>query len=1048
MATPDNNTTPFFTISQEQYSNQNNIDSLLGETKWGNGPLGTEVQGLEYSFMQSPPLLQDGYNPGGAVPEGTTIEQFLQNFSPLTNEQVIAADTAMNAWAEVANITFNRIDNETAELVGDIRFGRSIQVNDGRTASAFYPSNHPTAGDIWFSSQDNDGKAAFNINVDNGSITSKGTYAYATFLHEIGHALGLKHPHEDGVIANLNIDTTAYSVMSYRSYVGQPVDDGYQQNFYPTTPMINDIAAIQYLYGKNMNTRNGNTIYSWKPNEQIFETIWDAGGTDTIDWSNQNSDAKIDLSVNKLGEEVKWSELGQGYNNGIATENKNLAIAYDIEIENANGGSGNDTIIGNQFANQLKGNQGHDSLEGGAGNDTLDGGLDNDSMSGGQGDDSYYVDNPFDTITEWNFQGNDIVYSSSGDYTLSNNLEKLNLLEGSGAINGTGNQLNNIITGNSSDNSLNGLGGNDTLIGAGGNDSYYVDVIGDKIIELSGEGNDTVYSLITYTLGENLENLTLNGNAEIDGIGNNLDNIITGNSSDNYLKGGDGNDELDGGLGNDSMSGQLGDDIYYVDSINDTVIELTNQGKDTVYSSITYKLGENLENLALNGNTEINGTGNNLENIIIGNNNNNYLEGLTGNDTLIGGNGNDTLDGGFDNDSMSGELGDDSYYVDSVNDTITELNNEGNDTVYSAITYTLGENLENLTLIGNDAINGTGNSLNNIITGNSVNNSLKGKQGNDKLIGGKGADILDGGEGNDTASYSTATNGLTANLTNSQENTGDAQGDIFQSIENLEGSEFGDRLFGDVQNNDIRGLGGDDFLDGLTGDDTMSGGTGNDTYKVENVNDVVIENANQGIDTVDAAIDYVLSENVENLNLLEGTAALNGTGNELNNIINGNTGNNTLNGEAGNDTLFGFSGSDVISGGDGDDSIIGGLGNESFVPGSLGKINGVPGSDILTGGNGNDAFIYNNIADTGDLITDFTVGDDKIVITELLQSLGYGGSDPINDGFLGFKQASDSLAVLQIDPDGASSDLFGAVPFVLLNNVSAAALNDSSNFVF
>ncbi len=116
----------------------------------------------------------------------------------------------------------------------------------------------------------------------------------------------------------------------------------------------------------------------------------------------------------------------------------------------------------------------------------------------------------------------------------------------------------------------------------------------------------------------------------------------------------------------------------------------------------------------------------------------------------------------------------------------------------------------------------------------------------------------------------------------------------------------------------------------------MSGGTGNDSYKVESVNDVVIENANQGIDTVDAAIDYVLSENVENLNLLEGTAALNGTGNGLNNIINGNTGNNNLNGEAGNDVLIGLSGSDVISGGDGNDSIIGGLGNESFVPGSLG----------------------------------------------------------------------------------------------------------------
>ncbi|MEO0929009.1 MAG: furin, partial [Cyanobacteria bacterium J06643_13] len=172
-----------------------------------------------------------------------------------------------------------------------------------------------------------------------------------------------------------------------------------------------------------------------------------------------------------------------------------------------------------------------------------------------------------------------------------------------------------------------------------------------------------------------------------------------------------------------------------------------------------------------------------------------------------------------------------------------------------------------------------GDENSNIIFGEEGKDSLQGKQGDDKLIGGKDGDVIDGGEGNDTASYFTATDGVTANLTNSQENTDDAQGDSFQSIENLEGSEFGDRLFGDVQNNDIRGLGGDDYLDGLTGEDTMSGSIGNDTYKVENVNDVVIENIDQGIDTVDSAIDYTLGANLENLNLLEGTAALNGTGN-------------------------------------------------------------------------------------------------------------------------------------------------------------------------
>ncbi|MCJ8281914.1 MAG: type I secretion C-terminal target domain-containing protein [Rivularia sp. ALOHA_DT_140] len=403
----------------------------------------------------------------------------------------------------------------------------------------------------------------------------------------------------------------------------------------------------------------------------------------------------------------------------------------------------------------------------------------------------------------------------------------------------------------------------------------------------------------------------------------------------------------------------------------------------------------------------------------------------------IGNVGNDTLDGGNGNDTISYRRETDKVNVNLEAGIATEFS--GDTDTLTSIENVIGS-------AGDDEIIGDDNS--NIIFGEEGKDSLQGKQGDDKLIGGKDGDVIDGGEGNDTTSYFTAKEAVTANLTNTQENTGDAQGDSFQSIENLEGSEFGDRLIGDVQNNDIRGLGGDDSLDGLTGDDTMSGGSGNDTYKVESVNDVVIENINQGIDTVDAAIDYILGANLENLNLLEGTSALSGTGNELNNIINGNSRNNTLNGEAGNDTLVGLSGNDVISGGDGDDSITGGLGNESFVPGSLGKINGVLGSDILTGGSGNDAFIYNNIADTGDLITDFTVGEDKIVVAELLQSLGYAGSDPINDGLLGFKQASESLAVLQIDPDGSASELFRPVPFILLDNVSIAALNDSSNFVF
>ena len=223
--------------------------------------------------------------------------------------------------------------------------------------------------------------------------------------------------------------------------------------------------------------------------------------------------------------------------------------------------------------------------------------------------------------------------------------------------------------------------------------------------------------------------------------GDNKDNNLVGTAADEYLEGKDGNDILTGGVGNDTLNGGagidtliggLGNDTYQIDTTTDTITENANQGTDTVESSVTYTLGNNLENLTLTGTTAINGTGNTLNNIITGNSSNNTLNGGAGIDTLIGGLGNDT------------------YQIDTTTDTITENANQGTDTVESSVTYTLGNNLENLTLTGTTAINGTGNTLNNIITGNSGNNTLTGNGGNDTLNGGAGIDTLIGGLGADT----------------------------------------------------------------------------------------------------------------------------------------------------------------------------------------------------------------------------------------------------------------------------------------------------------
>ncbi|MFM6751609.1 MAG: DUF4347 domain-containing protein [Dolichospermum sp.] len=216
---------------------------------------------------------------------------------------------------------------------------------------------------------------------------------------------------------------------------------------------------------------------------------------------------------------------------------------------------------------------------------------------------------------------------------------------------------------------------------------------------------------------------------------------VKGGTGNDTLIGGDSNDYLNGGTGIDLLVGGKGSDTYVVDNVGDIIAEGLNWGIDTVESSITWTLKANLENLTLTGTTNINGTGNHLNNIITGNTGNNVLTGGLGNDTLIGGTGADTLMGGAGNDS---------YYVDNTADIITEKLNQGTDSVFSTVTYTLSANVENLTLLsGTTAINGTGNNLSNTITGNTGNNVLTGGLGNDTLNGGTGADTFVGGVGDD-----------------------------------------------------------------------------------------------------------------------------------------------------------------------------------------------------------------------------------------------------------------------------------------------------------
>jgi trimeric autotransporter adhesin len=641
------------------------------------------------------------------------------------------------------------------------------------------------------------------------------------------------------------------------------------------------------------------------------------------------------------------------------TDSVSSSISYTLgsNVENLTlTGADALTGTGNALDNTLTGNSATNTLTGSAGNDILDGGAGADTMLGGTGNDSYVVDNIGDVVTEALNQGTDIV-NSRVSYTLGANVENLTLL-GAAALTGTGNALANNLTGNSADNLLDGGLGADVMAGGLGNDNYVVDHTGDAITENTGAGVDSVSSTATYTLGNNVENLTLLGSGALSGTGNAQDNTITGNSANNTLTGGAGSDTLNGGLGADTLIGGTGNDSYVVDNAGDVVTEAANAGTDSVSSSISYTLGANLENLALTGSAALNGTGNALANTLTGNTGNNVLNGGAGADMMIGGDGND------------------SYVVDSAGDVVAENYAEGIDSVSSSVTYTLGANTENLTLTGTGVINGTGNALDNTLTGNSAINTLSGGAGNDSLDGGAGADKLIGGSGDDIYVVENVGDVLTELAFEGNDTvTSSVTYTLGANVENLTmtgnanlngvGNASDNILLGNSGRNILTGNAGNDTLNGGAGADTMSGGLDNDTYVVDNTGDVVTENLNQGLDTVNSSINYTLGNNIEWL-VLTGSNAINGTGNALGNVMLGNAANNSLAGGAGDDTIYGDGGNDTINGGVGNDNLDGGIGN-----------------DILTGGAGNDIFSFSAIGFGADRVTDFTNGQDLLNFSSL-----------------------------------------------------------------
>lgn len=709
------------------------------------------------------------------VMDGDVVLRTVNVFESLTDLQKDAVRKSFNLVTWYTGVTFTRVDSPS-DVDASIRI-----VNYGESGSeAWFPTGsdytNRTSGDTFLGTN---GK--FGVGVTNYF----GTDSFATIMHELGHALGLKHGHEaspNGALAS-NRDDSEFSVMTYRSFFGATIGNTIipaVNGSAPQSYMMFDIGALQTYYGASLAKVGSTATYTWDSTtgqqkidgvtapdigttdtNKIFSTVWTRGATATYDLSNFSEDQVDDM---RPGAWMKFSsaQLADLNNSSpgtnIAQGNIYNSLLYEgntaSEISNLKTGTGNDTVNGNDLANRIETGDGNDYMRGwggvdllfgGAGNDELVGESGADTLTGGDGNDFYIVSDSSVTIVEQTGEGTDRALITVNNYTVGANVEEA--YAGNGVTTITGNDTGiAMFARNGQALTLNGGTGNDSLYGADQGDPLN-----------GGDGNDY-----------------LRGRAGVDAV-----------------NGGAGDDTLVGEFGADTLTGGTGDDLYVVSDSGVTIVEQANQGSDSAIVLVNnYTIGANVElayvgagvaaitasntgmaifardgqALTING-----GTGNDSlygadqADTLNGGDGDDYLRGRAGIDALNGGAGNDTLVGEFGADVLTGGTGNDQYIVSDSSVTIVEQANEGHDyAVVMVDNYTIGANVEvGYVGAGVTTLNGNntgmaiyaraGQAL--TINGGSGNDQLTGADQADTLKGGTGNDTMDGGAGNDTYSF-------------------------------------------------------------------------------------------------------------------------------------------------------------------------------------------------------------------------------------------------------------------------------------------------------